>query len=292
MKSTKLQLKVCPICDAEEIYSGQRKWHYICKKCKYEFSNLSPVINKLSSKNQLNEIKRLKALKKTRSVNFKLIHKTLQKYRPIGSNLLDIGAAHGWFLDEVEKSYVTSGIEPDIDFIQALKDSKHEIKIGFFPDVLSADEIFDIIVFNDVLEHIPDTNNVLSACHKHLSNDGILLINCPSSGGIFYLLSKVTSIFGITVLFDRMWQNNLPSPHLHYFNTKNLSFALNKNNFTVLETGFLNTIHMEGLYSRICYAGNIPIIFRIIIYLLVAVGIPVLKIMPKDIVYIVARKAC
>ncbi|WP_229466725.1 class I SAM-dependent methyltransferase [Pseudoduganella plicata] len=60
-----------------------------------------------------------------------------------------------------------------------------QVRQGYFPDALRPDETFDVIVFNDVIEHIPDIGSALRACHEHLNPGGILILNLPNSRGFF-----------------------------------------------------------------------------------------------------------
>ena len=259
-------LKPCPICQSIQVTNSITSWHFNCKSCGYEFSNLEPCINLSQQKIEIDEELRLKALRKIRDVNFKNIHSILLKFCKPGSTLLDIGAAHGWFLDEVKASFPTTGIEPDKIFREVLISSGHNVRIGFFPQVLSNADTYDIIVFNDVLEHIPDINSTLGSCYKHLNDGGILFINCPSSRGLFYKISKQLTLFGIQSFFNRMWQNGMKSPHIHYFNLLNLSSALKNNGFIIVDTGNLTTLSNEGLFSRISYAGNSSFLTNIFMF--------------------------
>ncbi len=38
---------------------------------------------------------------------------------------------------------------------------------GYFPDALDKKEKFDVIVFNDVIEHIPNIEGALASCFQH-----------------------------------------------------------------------------------------------------------------------------
>ncbi|MFG6087472.1 class I SAM-dependent methyltransferase [Stenotrophomonas indicatrix] len=82
--------------------------------------------------------------------------------------LLDVGCAHGWFLQASSAHFQGTGIEPDARVADAAAARDVDVRKGFFPDVLGSGERFDVIVFNDVLEHIPDVGAALRACHQHL----------------------------------------------------------------------------------------------------------------------------
>jgi 2-polyprenyl-3-methyl-5-hydroxy-6-metoxy-1,4-benzoquinol methylase len=282
--------QTCLVCSSVRVRQGCDSWHYECEDCGYESSTLKPMINDSTTNTLLDEDTRLRALKMLRKANFQTLHAVLRSLSPRGSRLLDVGAAHGWFLDEVKEHFQTTALEPDIQFEGLLKASGHIATIGFFPDALKRDAKYDAITFNDVLEHIPDTNAVLQACRHHLDDSGLLIINCPTSTGAIYRISKLLQKCGINSFFERMWQKGLPSPHLHYFNVKNLESLTSNNGFEIIHAGRLESISWDRLWDRISYAGNTPLLARWLVWLGITVLLPILRLLPADIVYCVARR--
>lgn len=56
-----------------------------------------------------------------------------------------------------------------------------EVHTGYFPEVLAAsDERFDLVSFNDVLEHLYDPWDILSQVHGRLTPNGRVLATIPS----------------------------------------------------------------------------------------------------------------
>ena len=47
---------------------------------------------------------------------------------------------------------------------------------------------------------------------------------------------------GFTKFYDRLWQKNMNSPHLSYFNKKNLSLLFSRHNFYEFKSGNLNSL--------------------------------------------------
>jgi hypothetical protein len=133
--------------------------------------------------------------------------------------------------------------------------------------------------------------SVLESCHKILNSNGLLVLNLPSSGGVFYRLSKILCRFGFLNAFERLWQKDFPSPHLHYFNSSNLASLLNQNGFDVKRNGSLSTLRLSGLYTRISYAGKTNILKRIAMYAGVVLLLPMLKILPGDIIYTISSRS-
>jgi SAM-dependent methyltransferase len=281
---------VCPIC-GEVLVSGIQRWHYKCGACRYEKGDLDPAINNSPSHKLIDEADRETGLREIRVSNFKKLLGIISTLKPDGGALVDVGCAHGWFVEEAMSNFNVLGIEPDEAVFCSTAAKGLPVRKGYFPEALEASETFDVIVFNDVIEHIPRIEEVLESCRERLNEAGLLVLNLPSSDGIFYKLSRLFGRIGKLGFFERLWQKDLPSPHVHYFNSRNLSDLLSKSNFVPVKSGTLPTLGLAGLYTRISYTGKLGAVSRVFIYCVIAVGLPILRLLPSDIVYVVARKA-
>jgi len=282
--------EICPICRSE-LFVGHQSWHLLCKRCGYEKGTLQPTINLHSAHQLINENARETGLRELRIGNFKNLLTNIKLLKPSGGRLLDVGCAHGWFLETAKKNgFDVFGVEPDENVFDATSRRGLPVRMGYFPDALDEGEKFDIIVFNDVIEHIPDIECVLISCHQRLNKDGLLVLNLPSNRGVFYKLSKIFCRFGFISLFERLWQKDLPSPHLHYLNLPNVIDLLKNNGFDTKLTGSLSTLRLSGLYTRISYTGNIGFVARAFVYIGAVLSLPILKILPSDIIYVVSRR--
>lgn len=285
-----MSVKYCPVC-ISKMRTGLAIWHFECPVCLYEGSELKPGINKKIAHQQIDEQWRGSGLRSLRIENFNTLLKAIRASGKSSGKLLDVGCAHGWFLEAAEKSgFQVQGIEPDLSIFNATCQRGLPVRCGFFPETLSASERYDVIVFNDVFEHVPDLSAILAGCNDHLKSDGVLVLNLPSSSGIFYNLSRFLSRIGVHSFFNRLWQKDLPSPHLHYFNLNNLHWLLQKNGFEPVDYGRLSTLRFKGLFARISYTGKKSLPVRLLIYLVVVSLLPVLLKMPSDIVYSISKK--
>ena len=182
------------------------------------------------------------------------------------------------------------GIEPDNQVFNSARKLGKPIRQGYFPDALHEGELFDIIVFNDVIEHIPDIHSILEACRERLTPGGLLVLNLPSSKGIFYRLAKLLHGLGVRGPFERLWQKGLPSPHVHYFHAQNLGSLLARNGFSELTSDRLPTLQLRGLFTRISYTGEQNLFIRCVLYVLIAGTLPLLRLLPSDIIYSVFKR--
>lgn len=271
---------LCDACESE-MQEGLSSWHFVCPSCTFERSTLEQKINQVQS---IDEIARENALRSIREHNFNLLLGWLKetsssKGKP---TLLDVGSAHGWFLQKVKEDFDAQGIEPDQAMADFAIKKGLNVRKGYFPSVLDHHEKFDIIIFNDVLEHIPDVKNIVKSCSDYLKDDGMLVINVPDTRGVFYKASKFLKKLGMSGTFDRMWQVGLPSPHLYYFDKNSISKIAAQAGFTIVKEHSLNSIALNGLFDRINYAGG----NKLVNYLLgsaVFIFSPALKVMHSDI---------
>lgn len=99
---------------------------------------------------------------------------------------LDVGCGRGGFALTLRRVLGPDArlvaIEPVPAQAQAARSQPFdEVVEGFFPDALNGrDERFDVISFNDVLEHFADPWEVLRECHRWLSPGGRVIAAIPN----------------------------------------------------------------------------------------------------------------
>jgi 2-polyprenyl-3-methyl-5-hydroxy-6-metoxy-1,4-benzoquinol methylase len=279
----------CIVCGNTQM-AGLTGWHATCRACRYESAALTPAINAPSTV-AMDEDQREAALKALRIENFRTIVDYARQHVPTGRpRLLDVGSAHGWFLEAARDHFDVLGVEPDAEVGGRAAARGLPVRSGYFPDVVDHDERFDAIVFNDVIEHIPDIHSALAACRTHLNDGGILILNLPNSRGFFYRLSKLLARIGWRGPFERMWQKDMPSPHVHYFDPRNLRELVLKQGFTMVQTAELPALRAKGLMERLRYVGNTTPVSLYIQYILIRCAIPILSLFPSDIIVSIFKK--
>ncbi|MBB3121319.1 class I SAM-dependent methyltransferase [Pseudoduganella violacea] len=226
-----------------------------------------------------------------RAENFRIIVDRVSRLAPqSAARLLDVGSAHGWFLEQASSRFEVLGIEPDQVVGERAAARGLPVRLGYFPDVLERDERFDVIVFNDVIEHIPDIGSALDACHARLNPGGLLVLNLPSSRGVFYRLSKLFARFNLRGPFERMWQKDLPSPHVHYFNEANLRALVGRHGFEEKQGFELASLKASGLLERLRFTGGVHPAVLYAQYIVLRCVIPFLNLLPSDIVVGIYRR--
>lgn len=233
--------KPCPVCGAPA--RPLKSWLYRCAACAFEFSTLTAGGG--------TGIEGLETLRKT---NFRLLLDRLERHRSLkGARALEIGPADGWFMEAAAaRGADISGLEPDGALADGARARGLKVATGFFPDDLKDAGPYDVIVFNDVFEHLPRPEEAFRRVERLLAPDGLLAINLPSSGGALYRAARLLARFGIDAPLERLWQKGLPSPHLSLFNPANLArLARSAAGLEPVDTFALRTITREGLRARV-----------------------------------------
>jgi len=269
-----------------------KNWIFACKSCGFLMSSLQPRIEASSFDTSIDEGSRFNALEQLRINNFRRILTQLSTIAPAhGKRLLDVGCAHGWFLDiATQLGFIVNGIEPDPGISILAAKSDRRVWQGFFPDDLPEDQRFDVIVFNDVFEHLPYPSQAIAACHHLLEKGGILVINIPNSNGVFYRLAELLSRLGISTPLERMWQKQFPSPHLSYFNPSQLKQLAEENGFIECHRSTLPSIELKGLWTRLRYDRSTSFLYSALVWLGVVAFFPLIRILPADISLQMFRK--
>lgn len=152
-------------------------------------------------------------------------------------NLLEVGCAAGFFLDEARKAgFQVSGVEIS-NFMAQYARKKLRLEVKNSP--LSADAFtkkkFDVIALWDTIEHLNDPVKVLKEAYKLLRSNGILVLSTGNAGSFFAKIS------------GRHWHLYTPPQHLSFFDKSTIATLLFKSNFETFR------IEEEGSYYSLAY---------------------------------------
>lgn len=180
-------------------------------------------------------------------------------------------------------------IEPELRAVQQARELGFEVEHGFFPVDLHTHGPFDLVVFNDVFEHLPEPVESLQAARDLLSADGLLILNLPSSDGAVYRIANLLDRVGISAPLDRLWQRGLSSPHLTYFNPRNLRrFVTSHSDLKIVRQRSLKALTREGLRERVNSTVAGPAGW--LVYAALSIGASLIERMPPDIQFMVASR--
>lgn len=275
----------CDVC-ATILRETRHSWCLRCPGCGFLASTLSPHIGDGVAVDSVDETRRESALLRLRRKNFERILDLLDRHPRVakGGELLEIGCAHGWFLDAAaRRGYHVHGIEPDAPTAEVAARRGHDVRVGFFPHALDADCRYDVIVFNDVFEHLPDVRTAVSECRARLRPGGLLVINLPSSRGTLFRIAALMDRVGLPGPYERLWQKGFPSPHLSYFHPALLTHLVESQGFVEVHRARLASIEVRGLWQRVRYDRNAGTVSSAIVWIVVVLASPVLRLLPGDV---------
>ncbi len=267
--------KNCFICDGKIVKNNN--FSFKCLDCNFYFSNLKPGYGQ--------DVVGIESLRKK---NFKKILKIIIKINK-KPRILEIGSGDGFFIDECTKLKISVvGSEACNNSLAKLR-KKFARKIKFIKLILpetiktKVKNKFDFIILNDVFEHLAELDDVIVELKQVLNDNGSIIINLPSSDGIIFKTSEIMMKFGFSKFYDRLWQRNMNSPHISYFNSSNLDKLFLKHNFIKFQSGYLNTLEYNN-YHRIenIYANKFIITALSIVCFFIAI---IQKFLPKDIIF-------
>jgi SAM-dependent methyltransferase len=145
--------------------------------------------------------------RRTARRHFEIVSKYVTKGR-----ILDVGSASGLFLMEAANAgWEVFGVEPSEQLCAAARENlsgRGQIECATLENSTLRPP-FDVVTLWDVLEHVPDSVQFLTACRGLLNRGGYLFLNVPD------LDSREAKILG------SRWPLLLPE-HLNYFNRPSL----------------------------------------------------------------------
>lgn len=236
---------------------------YKCKQCLLIRAPELDIDSTFTS--QLNENKRKEAIEGVRNTEFHSVISLLQQYLTSGKGL-EVGCSYGWFMEQIQNSvdisrtnlsdtsdnkYLMEGIEAEDAIAEQARKKGLNVYTGLFPmDMPSSNSKYDFIVFNNVWEHINNTDKLIIDCKSYLKNDGYLLITVPLSSGILYKISEVFEKLGRSNELTRLWQLHFHSPHIYFFTKKNISALMKKHRFKLVESKDIRSIDANKMKVR------------------------------------------
>ena len=286
-----MTLDACDLCTGD-LKPYRRAWLRRCAACASLRADLPVEIPDQAGGSALDEALRETGLEAVRRINNTRLLDVLSRLAPSGSTLLDVGCGPGFLLDAARKrGFTPLGLEPDGNVVEAAGRRGAPVRHGYFPQTLEAWESFDIIVFNDVLEHIPALDAALAASAAHMKSGGLLLVNCPDRRGLFFRVAAIADRLGVSGAYDRLWQRGLPSPHVWYLSPSALTAATARHGLVTVDGPIrLKTVALKGLWSRIRYVKGQPLVLSLAAFVFSVATQPLARLFPADASAVVFRK--
>ena len=226
----------CPICNSSKIIkigfltgsrTGKKHPLYACRNCYSLFQRPSYHEDKKALRDDLEWHINKKEVYK---ISSKVIIKKLLEINPTSKTMLDIGCGIGTTLLEGKKLGLScSGIEPNLF---ACKYAKQHYNLDIIEDYFRPEHFtdsFDLIILDQVLEHVPQPQQFMKGVFSVLKPSGLVYLSVPGNkGGI------------IRVLFSLLFQRSKKSifrdndVHINHFFHKGILHLSYENRTHVL----------------------------------------------------------
>lgn len=149
-----------------------------------------------------------------------------------GGRLLEIGFGDGHFLGLASLAgWDVVGIDPDPILVKNAKERGLNVFLGGLDVQQFKPDSFDVIIMNNVIEHIHNPIEVLIMCHRLLKFGGNIWIETPNIKSLGH------------AYFKQHWRGLEPPRHLVIFNPQSLNELL-------LKVGFRQIKHLPQ--ARVC----------------------------------------
>ena len=171
------------------------------------------------------------------------------------SRVLEIGCAAGLFREYFREDCEYWGVEPVSSIASAAATTLHRVIVGTFDEAAEQlpDNHFDLVVCNDVIEHMIDHDAFLESIKRKLTPDAIIMGSIPN---VRYLrnLSQL--------MLKRDWEYQedgiLDRTHLRFFTEKSFKRCLRSHGYDIIDFRGISglwkkTLSLKGLRRGLRY---------------------------------------
>lgn len=172
---------------------------------------------------------------------------------PQGVRVLDVGCGTGaaTIIANQGKNNDVLAIEPDEQRVELARARGISVVHGFLDaDFFETYGTFDVIVFADVLEHLPSPDAMLRLATRGLNAGGVILASVPN---VAHWTIRLKLLFGH---FDYKESGLCDATHLRWFTRHSIQALFNANGFEIQALRYSAGMMLPVYQSR--YAGFVP----------------------------------
>jgi len=158
------------------------------------------------------------------------------------SKVLEVGCNVGNFRQFLSKSCEYWGVEPFQEAANIAKAKMNKVLIGFYDHVANEipDNYFDLVIANDVIEHMEQPWNFLQSIKQKMTANAFIILSIPNVR-YFWNLKEL--------LCKKDWEYKdfgiLDITHLRFFTEKSIVRLLNENNFEIEKIKGINSAKIK-----------------------------------------------
>ncbi len=179
------------------------------------------------------------------------------RFIPDGSRVLDVGCSTGNFGEALQKFKGCTAVGVDINETD-IAEAKTRLTAAHVLDIREpgARELlgtFDIVVFGDVIEHLPDPRSVLRAVHELLNPGGAIVYSIPHMGHVSVRMDLMDGRFPYTEI------GLLDKTHLHFYDRLEVNSVFEDSGFVIAdELPTVSSYPEKWLTTRLSAMGLTP----------------------------------
>lgn len=242
---------LCPNCSKENFSIKKDKEISYCSICNHYVYNQLEKKEILFSHDHVGEHQQI-----TREKQFKKVFKFILN-KTSNPSFLEIGAGFGGYINYAKKlGFDCTAVDIDDHY----RDKYFQAGIKFIQQDANNFEInntSNIVILSHIIEHIDNPKNLLEKIGKQKVK--YLIVEVPSSHGMIFKLSKLLLKVNVFFVWNRLWQKNSNSPHLHYFSDKSIYKLFKDSSFEVESTFNSRFATFRGSFKRTSSTENIVI---------------------------------
>jgi 2-polyprenyl-3-methyl-5-hydroxy-6-metoxy-1,4-benzoquinol methylase len=152
--------------------------------------------------------------------------------------VLEIGCAKGGFKASLRPNVEMWGVEPNAVAAGHASSLGYKIHVGTYEDVADQlpDGYFDLVICNDVIEHMQDHEQFLRAIQTKMKTNASLIGSIPN-------VRYFGNVFKMMVLKDWQYQDQgvLDNTHLRFFTEKSLRHTFRNCGYEVINIVGVNS---------------------------------------------------
>lgn len=163
------------------------------------------------------------------------------------SKVLEIGCGEGVFRQNLSQDSEFWGVEPDRVSAKAAAKKIETVLIGTYEEMYNdiPNDYFDLVICNDVIEHLVDHDVFFQSIKKKLTKDGCLVASIPN-------VRYIKNLNELLVKKDWEYKSDgiLDRTHLRFFTEKSLRRTIIDNGFVVDKFMGINPYKKKGFGVR------------------------------------------
>lgn len=185
--------------------------------------------------------------------------------------VLEVGCGSGVFAGQLRQACEQWGVEPNTAAAAEAAKRMDRVLTGVYDQVADQipDRYFDLVICNDVIEHMSDHDRFLQDIKAKLRPGGYIVGSIPN-------VRHITALYKLLIKKDWPYSDAgiLDRTHLRFFTEKSLLRALREHGYAIERFGGIGSIIANGILS----ATNPPspaanLAYRVISLMVVALSL-------------------